>query len=323
MQVSRQMQKENLRYTRIDAVDGRALTKQERNSNVTALGRRLLTAGMIGCFLSHRKCWEICIRNDKPHIVFEDDVMLVDGFCDQLNAVMKDLPEDWDVLLLGAFGCVHPSGVYGPFGSFKLFGLVGGGTRETKVLPGGRVHIPWRPYGTHAYLISPRGARKLLSLAPRANFHVDNVAWGFRELNLYAVHPLLAKQTHGDTTVGGLERSWVPGWFTQMDEYTGVSFEWAWNSPMVQLGGSRGVLITVGRLFSSAVIGLVLSLGHFAWTGSLIGVWAYALYFATWTLILRILAFSFPEHAPLSEGVSPVGAESSGEVGHGSARLLV
>ena len=69
------------------------------------------------------------------------------------------------------------------------------------------------------------GAAKLLALCPRANFHVDLAAWGQRGLNLYCVNPLLAKQTHEDTTIGGMaDRSWIPHF---VDEYTGVDFQWA------------------------------------------------------------------------------------------------
>ena len=39
------------------------------------------------------------------------------------------------------------------------------------------------------------------------------------------VNPLLAKQTHEDTTIGGMaDRSWIPHF---VDEYTGVDFQWA------------------------------------------------------------------------------------------------
>jgi len=175
-----------LRFERMPAVDGRMLAPDEMKANVTALGRHLLTPGMIGCFLSHRRCWAECAASGEPLMVFEDDAVLMPEFRSRLAAALNDLPVDWDVLLLGAFGCVHPSGVYGPYGIFKLFGWVGGGTRKTRKLPGdGGLHVPWRPYGTHAYLLSPSGARKLLETCPRANYHVDNVAWGVRRPFLF------------------------------------------------------------------------------------------------------------------------------------------
>uniref|UniRef100_A0A7S2NN96 Uncharacterized protein n=1 Tax=Haptolina brevifila TaxID=156173 RepID=A0A7S2NN96_9EUKA len=119
------------------------------------------------------------------------------------------------------------------------------------------IHTPLRPFGTHAYVISERGAKKLLAAAPRASYHVDVVAWGVSNLRLFAVHPLLAKQTHGDTTIGGaVDRSWLPNFI--IDDYTGTDFAWAWNAPLFQIGGPRGVLVTSGRGISVAILGLVL-----------------------------------------------------------------
>lgn len=162
-----------LKFERMPAVDGRQLSAEELHANVTAIGRHLLTPGMIGCFLSHRRCWRECVESGGPLIVFEDDALLAPDFLRRLDVALRELPEGWDVLLLGAFGCVHPSGVYGPRNIFKLFGWMGGGTRPTERLRGeAQLHVPWRPYGTHAYVVSRRGAQKLLDLCPRANFHV-------------------------------------------------------------------------------------------------------------------------------------------------------
>jgi hypothetical protein len=138
-------------YEKAEAVDGSQLTKEELTANVTALGRALMTRGMVGCFLSHRKCWQICAvrrarhalclcppplarahraplahtprraptpaslpscapqdARDGPMLVFEDDVVLADNFTDALAAAMEELPDDWDVLLIGALGAIHP-----------------------------------------------------------------------------------------------------------------------------------------------------------------------------------------------------------------------
>ena len=148
--------------------------------------------------------------------VFEDDVVLADNFTAALSDALAALPEDWDVLLLGALGAVHPlyygvnaghallaGGCRYPRGAAKAFGRDRGG--------GVAIHTPLRPFGTHAYALSERGAKKLLAAAPRASYHVDVIAWGLRRMKLFAVHPLLAKQTHDDTTIGGhSDRSWLP-----------------------------------------------------------------------------------------------------------------
>lgn len=240
-EVKSQLVSAGVRYERAPAVDGMLLTKSELQANVTALGRALMTRGMIGCFLSHRKCWQRCAdANGGPMIVFEDDglataedskwkgaassapvpaldqcpsrpltrpracasaraVVLADNFTAVLSEAMADLPDDWDVLLLGALGAVHPK----YYGLNLMHAMMAGGMHWPRwVSPS--IHTPLRPFGTHAYVISARGAKKLLAAAPRASYHVDVVAWGLRQLRLFAVHPLIAKQTHGDTTIGAL-----------------------------------------------------------------------------------------------------------------------
>ena len=238
--VKAQLSAAGVGFERIAATDGKALSRETINAESTRLGRLLMTKGMIGCYLSHRSCWEHCVAAGKPVIVFEDDVVLADDFAARLESALAELPEDWDVLLVGAIGAVLPR----KYGANILHAVGAGGMRWPRWLSE-TVHAPLRPFGTHAYVISAAGANKLLTRAPRASYHVDVVAWGMRGLNLFAVHPLLAKQTHGDTTIGGFEdRSWIPK-FT-IDSYTGADFAWAWNAPLIQLGGSGGFLLTSG-----------------------------------------------------------------------------
>ena len=215
--VKEQLVKAEMDFEKADAVDGRKLTLEDQEARVTPLGRALMTPGMIGCFLSHKSCWARCVELAQgPIIVFEDDVVLADNFTASLHAAMDELdelPDGWDVLLLGALGAVHPSYYCTNF----LHAMMAGGLRwprgARKAFYGGSkpvaVHTPLRPFGTHAYVVSEQGAKKLLAAAPRANYHVDVVAWGLRSLKLHAVHPLLAKQTHGDTTIGGASDRFV------------------------------------------------------------------------------------------------------------------
>ena len=256
------------------AVDGALLSATDRRQATTALGNAMMTPGMIGCFLSHRACWAECAKSNRPLLVLEDDAELASGFLESLKAALAELQErdpSFDVLLLGALGCVHPRLRYG---ANVLHGLMGGGWRWPRSLSP-ILHVPARPFGTHAYVVTPSGAEKLLRLCARANFHVDVSAWGQAELRLYLATDvggrLLAKQAlMGDTTIGGLaDRSWLPR-FT-IDEYTGAEFSWAFNAPVLQLGG---VVLTIGRsLLSTTLLVLLAATTHSASGWSLALLW--------------------------------------------------
>ena len=49
--------------------------------------------------------------------------------------------------------------------------------------------------GTHAYIVSNAGAKKLLALCPKAVFHVDLDAWRHPSLSLRMFSPMLVYQT--------------------------------------------------------------------------------------------------------------------------------
>ena len=226
---------------------------------MTPLGRALMTRGMIGCFLSHRAAWQRCVQSGKPLLILEDDVCPAAGFASKLCAALAELPTldpNWDVLLVGALGCIHPRHRYG---MHLIVGAAAGGLRYPRVLSAA-ISIPLRPMGTHAYVLSPAGARTLLALCPRANFHVDVAAWGETSLRLYLAsdstdNSLLALQApadaNGGSTIGGVPRSaWLPT-FT-VDAYTGAEFGWAFNGPVLQVAG---VVLTIGRsLVSTALL---------------------------------------------------------------------
>ena len=90
-----ELKRAGVKFDRIDAVDGRLLSAAEWRANVTLLGRTFLTTGTVGCYLSHRRCWEECVRRNEVLLIFEDDVLLCDNFSERLDSALASLPEDW------------------------------------------------------------------------------------------------------------------------------------------------------------------------------------------------------------------------------------
>ena len=57
-----------------------------------------------GCYMSHVLLWQKLVQNDMAHaVVLEDDAVITDKVSDELNARLRKLPDNWDILFLN--GC--------------------------------------------------------------------------------------------------------------------------------------------------------------------------------------------------------------------------
>eukprot|EP00978_Attheya_sp_CCMP212_P046776 scaffold411130_cov47-Attheya_sp.AAC.2 len=169
-----ELSSKNVKFSWVEAIDGMNMTQSELSGNATTLARWFMTLGMIGCFLSHRRCWEQCVRPRKALLVFEDDVILAPNFQKNVTVAISrcnepDLVEKWDVLLLAVQWDV--SILIKNMISILLPLLLEGNISSTeKLLP--FIRVPMYPYGMHAYyIITPRGASKFFNACPRSSFH--------------------------------------------------------------------------------------------------------------------------------------------------------
>lgn len=243
------------RIRRLPAVSGKDLTHVDLQNNTTLIARLVCTSGTIGCFLSHRSNWEATLEGSESYrVVLEDDVVVSEDFSEKVVEILREIDENceetkngnWDVIFLGALGCVHPEGKHG-LNRIAAFFAGGGRTPHRHLNGAPHCHIPRRPLGAHAYIVSKRGAQKLVDGCWRASGHVDVVAWGMPDLVVISVHPMLAYQnnTGSPSTIGAV----TSGLETRLpklvvDEYTGLVFEWIFNAPVLSLGP---ILLTMGR----------------------------------------------------------------------------
>ena len=104
--------------------------------------RRAMTLGEVGCALSHVLAWRHIAKDGYPGLVIEDDATVVDPLMDSLPMLMHDLEFlDFDLCYLAQRNAPGP-----------------------KPLVGRHVHlVDYHPLWTLAYLVSPKGARKLLA----------------------------------------------------------------------------------------------------------------------------------------------------------------
>ena len=86
-----ELNSQNINAIRLSGVDGRKLTKKELSTVSTSLSTYLQPKGVIGCYLSHKKFWQLIVDESLPSaIVFEDDVKLSDNFIEKLTTNLKE-----------------------------------------------------------------------------------------------------------------------------------------------------------------------------------------------------------------------------------------
>lgn len=173
-----------------DAVDGCALSEAEIRSVYSSeltvqLNGRDLTRGEIGCALSHIRIYEeMCKSNASDALILEDDAVVGTELVNVLQNRHR-LPRDWDLI---NFFTDTRERAFGP----RVWHVY----RPTRF-------VRW-PNRTAAYLLSKRGAEKLMSTAYPIRMPADNLTGrGYRSgLNFYGMAPrLVTLRDFGSTIV--------------------------------------------------------------------------------------------------------------------------
>lgn len=190
---------------RVSAVDGNSIKD-----------RPYFISGFIyGCLLSHRKVWDIVVNTNKPAVVLEDDCEPLEGFEEKLPLLLQTLPDDYDVAVLGYIA----SDVRG---DYMLTALTAPLMKRRCMR---RVNEDWYVpgifFGTHCYLISPQGARKLL--ANRLDYHADFVLSTDKNLLIYCPKETMASQV--------IKRK---SWFRHYNPY--ITWDWLMTEPLLSFG---------------------------------------------------------------------------------------
>lgn len=169
--IGSQMERLGLPFTRLPAVDARALTDEQRAALDEAAYRRkhgmTPVLGELGCYLSHVRAMELFLASEAEFaLVLEDDVLLEDTLPAVLQGLMQQATR-WDVAKLSA---VH-SGTPVPY---------------TEVAPGHQLAVMLsRCTGSSAYLLNRRAAQAYLrqpgGLLPMSlpYDHVFDQGWRF------------------------------------------------------------------------------------------------------------------------------------------------
>lgn len=170
--------KAGIPFERIPAIDGQdpAVAAAAANLPVSHIGVAI-TAGVHGCFESHREFWRrVVASGDKWGMVFEDDVLLAPA----MNAYLQDewIPDDADIVKFDT--------------STQLVHVF----RQRLKVPGERYlsRLHSSHLGTSCYVISASAARRLLREVQGVGEAVDCVLFSteldtFRTLRVYQMIP--------------------------------------------------------------------------------------------------------------------------------------
>lgn len=181
--IKNSFEQQNIYINRFPAVEGKNLNLNElvKNKLITKdliLNqkrpiKRILYAsnGAIGCALSHKSVWDLCIKLNKPIMVFEDDITLKPDFMFNLKKYIQYVPQDRDIVYLSISG-------YNILKYIKK--SINKHCFQTMVY-----------HAMAGYIIYPRGAKKLLNIFPityQFDFHISD-AITYEKVKSYIIYP--------------------------------------------------------------------------------------------------------------------------------------
>ncbi len=151
--ITDQLQKENLLFERIEAVDGKQLTLTHEIRELFKGNDFGFKRGVVGCALSHYYLWKRLINSkDKYYVIIEDDALLTNNFSQKLSYTINQILEHNIDLLFGGY---HMS--VKDREKYKDIYDINSDTTTIEL-----IKYPLYIGGTHCYIITKEGASALI-----------------------------------------------------------------------------------------------------------------------------------------------------------------
>ena len=180
----------------IDAVNGKELSKSDiekcvdQNRVKKLFGRELLL-GEIGCALSHKKIYQKMVDENIPYaVILEDDATLEKD----LPIVVKKIltaPLSWELILLGHYKS-NLTGLKSPISLWSKHRIA------SSFILGRLVDFG---FGTHGYMITLKGATKLLADLDSIQKPIDHYTSDCNTINVYALSPTVVSTQNSFETL--------------------------------------------------------------------------------------------------------------------------
>lgn len=174
-----------LNFTRLDAINGKADPPATTDVSVTWDTTHMadkvsvykpmvlnMSVGERGCCASHLKAWRQAAEMDRPLVILEDDAVVLANFTETMEQAVKEATNDTSIIFLSNMDRGSPQFV-SPL-----------------------LQKPFWLWTTVGYVISPAGARQLLTMLP-IDMPVDNwLAWYINQgkINAFALRTSVLKQ---------------------------------------------------------------------------------------------------------------------------------
>jgi GR25 family glycosyltransferase involved in LPS biosynthesis len=176
---------------RVPGVVFKPFFKNGGNDRYLSFHSNFIQKSAIGCGLAHIQAWERVAKNkDTMGLVLEDDAVINENFSETFKKAILDVPKDFDILFLGCTAFCNPEKDMSLFE--KIF------VKQKKdVTISDNVFIPSRPLALHAYILSSKGAEKLLNYfqKDKLTYHVDRqMLLYYPDMKVYAVEPKAINQ---------------------------------------------------------------------------------------------------------------------------------
>ncbi len=209
--VGMQLRRLQILFSRISGVDGSVLSPGHLASLfATCRYFRPLAKGEAGCYLSHRACWQRVLDQQLDWaIIVEDDVDLTPAFAD-VPAAVAAIRGRWDMIKLSNGWRPRRMWPLATVGGFQVMAYY-------KI-----------PAGTQSYVVSRRGAERLLQQTDevRRPVDVDLQCWWEHGLEIVGLAPFtVSSPKHGESEIwrwspetrAPVRRMWFALWFWAMN----------------------------------------------------------------------------------------------------------
>lgn len=179
-------------YNRFSAIYGKNVSMEYMEKYVNSVCKKLLcNYGTVGCAASHKFLWKQLVDSDKDfYLIFEDDIEINDKSFDIIKKIIPFLKsEQYDIDYLN-LNCVN-LGCSIQKTEFKIDNFEFG--------------KPYLPLQTGSYIITKKGAKKLLDEIYTTTYHVDFeilFVKFFKNFNYYTSNLPIINLTGDETTIG-------------------------------------------------------------------------------------------------------------------------